>query len=317
LITPATLFHSDVFVLKSNSQLAASVTLFLATALWGIFWLPLRHIEERGIPGVWAVIAINIVPLLFLLPLVIYRRRQFFKDFKTKAVVGLAMGGGMALYAIAILYTTVLRTTLLFYMSPIWATLLAMVILKEQVNVKRWLAITTGFTGLLLILAGKDDSGIATSLNRGDVLALLSGVFWGYGTVIIKKSAEIPAIDLVPGQYFWATVIAVAVLLSTAGNSEFRVPDFRQWIDAAPFVIGFYVVLFLPTIFIATRIAQILSPGRVCLLMMSEVLVAGISAPLFAGESISLIEWFAGLLILAATVIEVYSAPATAETTTG
>ena len=295
--------------MKSTSQLTASITLFLATALWGIFWLPLRHIEAAGISGVWAVIAINIAPLLFLVPLVIYRRKLFFKNLKTKAIVGLAMGGGMAFYAIAILYTTVLRTTLLFYMSPIWATLLAMIILKEEVNAKRWLAIATGFAGLLLILAGKDNSGIATSLNRGDALALLSGLFWGYGTVIIKKSGEIPAIDLVPGQYFWATVIAVVVLLSTAGHSDFRVPDFRQWIDAAPFVIGFYVVLFLPTIFIATRIAQILSPGRVCLLMMSEVLVAGISAPLFAGESISLIEWFAGLLILTATVIEVYSSP--------
>jgi len=128
---------------------------------------------------------------------------------------------------------------------------------------------------------------------------------------------EIPAIDLLPGQYFWATVIGVGVLLTTVGTADFRVPSVEQWIDAIPFVIGFYVVLVLPTIFIATRIAQILSPGRACLLMMSEVLVAGISAPLFAGEPISLTEWFAGLLILAATVIEVYSAPEKVEATTG
>jgi len=299
--------------LKSDSQLAASITLFLATALWGIFWLPLRHIEALGISGVWAVIAINIAPLLSLLPLLIYRRRFFFKDFKTKTLVGLTLGGGMAFYAIAFLYTTVLRTTLLFYMSPIWATLLAMFILKEKVNAKRWLAIATGFAGLLLILTSKDNHSVATSLNRGDLFALLSGLFWGYGTVVVRKSAEIPAIDLIPGQYFWATVIGIAVLLSTVGNPDFRLPAFEQWIDAAPLVIGFYVLLVLPTIFIATRIAQILSPGRACLLMMSEVLVAGISAPLLAGESISPIEWFAGLLILTATVIEVYSAPAKPE----
>lgn len=296
--------------MKSDSQLTASITLFLATALWGIFWLPLRYIEGLGISGVWAVIAINIAPLLFLLPLIIYRRRFFFNDIKTKAVVGLALGGGMAFYAIAFLYTTVLRTTLLFYMSPIWATLLAMLILKEEVNVKRWLAIATGFAGLLLILTGKDSLGVAASLNRGDLFALLSGLFWGYGTVVVKKSAEIPAIDLLPGQYFWATVIGIAVLLTTVGNPDFRAPNFEQLMDATPIIIGFYVLLVLPTIFIATRMAQILSPGRVCLLMMSEVLVAGISAPLFAGESISLIEWIAGLLILVATIIEVYSLPA-------
>lgn len=244
----------------------------------------------------------------------IYRRKYFLIDFNSKLIVGLALGSGMAFYAIAILYTTVLRTTLLFYMSPIWATLLAMLILKEQVNAKRWLAIATGFAGLLLILAGKDTSEVDSSFNRGDIFALLSGLFWGYGTVMVKKSAEIPAIDLVPGQYFFASIVAAAVLLTTTGNPEFNIPAFSQWLDAAPLVIGFFVLLVLPAIFINTRIAQILSPGRVCLLMMSEVLVAGISAPLFAGESISPIEWFAGLLILTATIIEVYSVPATVNT---
>ena len=248
-----------------------------------------------------------------MLPLIIYRRRLFFNEFNTKVVVGLAMGGGMAFYAIAVLYTTVLRTTLLFYMSPIWATLLAMLILKEQVNAKRWLAIATAFAGLLLILTGKDNPDFTTAFNRGDVFALLSGLFWGYGMVVVKKSAEIPAIDLIPGQYFWATVIGAVVLLSTAGNPEFRVPDMQQWMNALPLVTGFYVLLVLPTIFITTRIAQILSPGRVCLLMMSEVLVAGISAPLIAGESISLHEWFAGAMILTATVIEVYGTPESTE----
>jgi len=300
--------------LKSDLQLTASITLFLSAALWGIFWLPVRVIEGLGISGVWAVLAINIVPLLFLLPLVIYRRKYFLIDFNSKLIVGLALGSGMAFYAIAILYTTVLRTTLLFYMSPIWATLLAMLILKEQVNAKRWLAIATGFAGLLLILAGKDTSEVDSSFNRGDIFALLSGLFWGYGTVMVKKSAEIPAIDLVPGQYFFASIVAAAVLLTTTGNPEFNIPAFSQWLDAAPLVIGFFVLLVLPAIFINTRIAQILSPGRVCLLMMSEVLVAGISAPLFAGESISPIEWFAGLLILTATIIEVYSVPATVNT---
>jgi len=295
--------------LNLNSQLAASVTLFATTALWGIFWLPLRYIEDRGISGTWAVIAINIVPLLFLIPLIIYRRKVFFTNLKTKALVGLAMGGGMAFYAIAILYTTILRTTLLFYMSPIWATLLAMLILKEKVNAGRWLAIATGLAGVILILSGEDNLGVRSGITRGDVFALLSGLLWGYGTVVVRKSTEVPAIDLVPGQYFWASVIAIVVLLTTINTPEFRSPNFEQWVDAIPVIFGFYVVLVLPTLFIATRIAQILSPGRVCLLMMSEVLVAGISAPLFAGESILLIEWLAAWLILTATLIEVYSTP--------
>ena len=220
------------------------------------------------------------------------------------------MGGGMAFYAIAFLYTSVLRTTLLFYMSPIWATLLAMLILKEKINSGRWIAIAVGFVGLLLILSNKGETTINAGFNRGDLFALLSGLFWGYGTVVIKKSAEIPAIDLVPSQYLWATIIGVLVVLTTISHPEFRLPETQQLTEVLPLVFGFYVLLVLPTIIICTRIAQILSPGRVCLLMMSEVLVAGISAPLLAGESIAIIEWIAGLLIITATVIEVYNTPA-------
>lgn len=299
--------------LNKNSQLAPSVILFVTVALWGLFWLPLRHIEARGISGIWAVVNINIVPLLFLLPLVFYRRKYFLVDLKTKTLIGIAMGGGMAFYAIAFLYTSILRTTLLFYMSPIWATLLAMFLLREKANSGRWIAIAIAVTGLLLILSGKSDADLNVKLNRGDLFALMAGLMWGYGTVLIKKTNNIPTIDLVPAQYFWATVIAVIVLLTTAGNTDFRVPQFPQWMDALPLTIGFYVLLTAPTIFICTRIAQILSPGRVCLLMMSEVLVAGISAPLLAGESISLLEWLAGLLIIAATVVEVYSTTETDE----
>lgn len=293
--------------MNKNSQLTPSIILFVTVALWGIFWLPLRHIEAAGISGVWAVIAINIVPLAFLLPIIFYRRNTFFTDIKTKAIVGIAMGGGMAFYAIAFLYTSVLRTTLLFYMSPIWATLLAMLLLKEKVNMGRWIAISTGFVGLLLILSGKSATDFSNSFNRGDLFALLSGLLWGYGTVVVKKSNDIPAIDLVPSQYVGATVIAALVLLTTIGNTNFRIPELQQGIDALPLIIGFYALLVLPTIIICTRIVQILSPGRACLLMMSEVLVAGISAPLLAGESISTTEWLAGFIIISATVIEVYS----------
>ena len=240
--TTATYQH-DAIHLKNQSQLVPSIILFLAAALWGIFWLPLRHIESAGISGLWAVFAINVVPLTVLLPVVFYRRRFFSDKLKTKCLVGIGLGGGMAFYAVAILYTTVLQTTLLFYMSPVWATLLARVILKEQINPRRWLAIAVGFAGILLILSGTDTGTVGINLNRGDLFALLSGLLWGYGTVLVKGSSELPAIDLLPSQYFWATVISVVLIATTIGTQTFRTPDFSQWLSAMPVIVGFFVLI--------------------------------------------------------------------------
>jgi len=135
------------------------------------------------------------------------------------------------------------------------------------------------------------------------VFALLSGLLWGYGTVALKQNPQVPAIDVVSSQYFWACVAALTAALLLPGTPT--APSSAQWLDALPTILGFYVLLFLPSMYICTRVSQILSPGRVGILMMSEVLVAAISASLLAGESITTLEWIAGTLIVAATIIEV------------
>ena len=83
------------------------------------------------------------------------------------------------------------------------------------------------------------------------------------------------------------------------------IPTSAAWLASLPWLIGFYVVIFLPSLYLCIRGAQLLSPGRVGILMMSEVLVAGISAPLLAGEVISSTEWVATALIVLAAVIEI------------
>jgi len=277
--------------------------LFFTTALWGIFWLPLRKIEANGIPGIWAVIGIYLVPLTIMLPLVVYRRKSLLQHKRAVTIAGMAIGLGLCFYAVALLHTSIIRTILLFYMTPIWATLLAWLILKEKPNTTRWFAIGIGLAGVVLILSTKSSTGTTTALNIGDLLALLAGFSWGYGTVALKQNPHVPAIDVVPSQYLWACIAAVFAALMLPGTAT--APSAEQWINALPIIVGFFVLLLLPSIYICTRISQILSPGRVGILMMSEVLVAVISASLLTGETILPMEWIAGTLIVLATVVEV------------
>ena len=307
---------------KNQSDLTISIVVFLSAAIWGLYWLPLRKIEQAGITTSWSVLAIYVVPFLFLMPWVIVRRHALRSKAGPILLIGFPIGAALACYATGFLHTTVLRTTLLFYMTPIWSTLLALVFLQEKTSARRWLAIILGIAGLCLMLLGKDDQSAQTdAINWGDISALMAGIFWSVGTVLLRKAPQLDSFDIIPAQYLFA--IAFSAIFVWAGIStdnstlleqRATIPAFAAWVASLPWLIGFYVVIFLPSLYLCIRGAQLLSPGRVGILMMSEVLVAGISAPLLAGEVISSTEWVATALIVLATTIELTT---TIETTTG
>ncbi len=284
-------------------QLKYSILAFTAAAFWGLYWWPLREIEAVGITAEWSVIAVYLIPLIFISPVTYIYRRSIRENRRELLFIGLAAGIGLACYATAFLYTSIVRTVLLFYMMPVWATLMAIVFLNEKNSPRRWIAMLVGFAGLALMLGTGSNSAVSEPFNIGDLIALMSGIAWGAGTVLIRRWPHIEPLSILPGQYFFAMATGVVFLLTLTADRS--IPDASAWMQAMPYLIGFYVLIVLPTLYICARVAQILSPGRVGILMMSEVLVAGITAPLIAGESLTAIELIAAGLILFAGVIEV------------
>ena len=74
-------------------------------------------------------------------------------------------------YALSI--TPLARVTSLGFTVPLFATLLAMVVLGEVVRLRRWAAMFCGFVGTLVILR----PGLA-EIDQGSLLALLSAACW-------------------------------------------------------------------------------------------------------------------------------------------
>lgn len=291
---------------SSQEHFKYSVLAFSAAAFWGLYWLPLRKIEAAGISAAWTTFAIYLAPVVFLIPLCVVRRHSLRRDWRSLSLIGLFIGAALACYAIAFLHTTVLRTVLLFYSTPVWSTLLGIAFLNEKNNIRRWTAIAVGFMGLVLMLYTADTT-TTTGFGFGDAVALLSGLCWGAGTVLIRKSPQIDSTDIVPVQYLFAMLISLAFIVFNTDKASQTIPSLDAWLTAAPYIFGFYIIIILPTIFICLRAAQVLSPGRIGILMMSEVLVAGITAPLLLGETLSGREWLAAALIILAGVIEVTS----------
>ncbi len=294
---------------SANADLWPSVMVFLAAGLWGLYWWPLREVEAAGVHGLWSVLASYLVPLIALLPLAAMRRTQLLAHIKLICVIGAFVGAALALYACAFLYTSVMRTTLLFYLTPVWSTLLGMIFLAERPAWQRWVAMAIGFAGLCIMMLAGARAEHSQALNVGDLAAIAASLLWAIGSVLLRRFDHINSLDILPAQYFFAALFA-AVALMLAGQHA-QAPESAAWAAAMPWLIGYFVVVMLPSLYICIRGAQLISPGRVGILMMSEVLVAGISAPLIAGEMLSGIEWLAGCLIVMAGILEVSTPAAT------
>ena len=55
-------------------------------------------------------------------------------------IAGGLMGIGFVLYGLGLVAASVTKTTVLFYLTPVWATLFAYAALSESVGLERWLA---------------------------------------------------------------------------------------------------------------------------------------------------------------------------------
>lgn len=90
--------------------------------------------------------------------------------------------GAMLCFFTALSMTPIADVTALSFTAPLFATLLAVLILKEKLGWRRVAAIAAGFIGTLIVLR----PGFA-EISTGYILVLIAAVFWGACVIIIKK----------------------------------------------------------------------------------------------------------------------------------
>ena len=287
--------------LERLSDASLSILLFLSASVWGLYWFPLREIEEAGVIGTWSVVYMNACPLLILLPIVAVKWRLLRINTGPAIFISLAVGLGFTGYASGLVTAPVVRATLLFYLTPIWSTIIGIIWLSEPVTRGRIIAIALGLVGLVLLMAQAGET--SAPLGLGDLLAFSSGIFWAIGAATMKRYPETPILILTTGQFVGTSLASILV---TVLIFRTPLPPADAFVAAFPMAFFSSVLILMPTIVLIFRIAQLLFPGRVGVLMMSEVMVAIISAAiLLPEETMSLIQWSGAAVILTAAFVEV------------
>ena len=290
--------------LSKRPDFVPSITLLLSASAWGLFWIPLRYVSDNGFAGAWSTVGYFFVSCLLLVPLIAWRWRKLRAGGVALLITGLFSGGAIALYILSFLFTTVTNALLIFYLTPVWSTLLGRLCLGEALTTSRLLAVGLGIAGLWVIL-GSDD-GLPVPRNVGDAIALLAGILWAYAAVRLNQS-KAHAIEWVTMFMLCALGISVACLVFTP---EFAQPPAREDFFQDGFVLlCLLAALALPFNFAILWATNRLSPGRVGLLMLLEVVVGISVAAIITDEVYGLAEALGTALILCAAVVDIVCTP--------
>ena len=269
---------------REYEQRHALLIIFLASSFWGVLWVPMRHIEAMGLSGLWVVVLFHFLPALAMLPLIVRTAPSSGSDWGRAAVAGALMGAGFALYALGLVVASVTKTVILFYMTPIWSTVIAYFVLRERAGWGRWLAIAAALVGCALVTGVNRDE---LRFDPADLLGLLSGLFWALGSVMIRRYDGLNFVTVSFLQYLFGGIMALLAALYLGDP----IPQLNAFLQAIPPAFLASVVVFLPSVLLIFRIMQYVSPGLVGILMLSEALVAAVSAAFWLGETLSSTQW--------------------------
>lgn len=265
--------------------------------LWGLWWIPLRWLGGLGFDSLPLNALLYGAGAMVLLPFVA-RDGGIIKRPPLVLASGIALGFALIAWNLALLHGEVVRATLLFYLSVVWASLMEWVVLHRRPRPVRIIGVLLGLGGAWILLGG--DGGPPVPRGIGDWFGLVSGLLFAIAVTIASVTKELDSREQTCVAFITGAVIGCAATLALPGG----VPSPTVAPQAYMAVIAVAVVILLPTCLLLFWGARALPPGRVSLLMLLEVVAAAVSASTIAGETFGAKEAAGCGLIMAAGLLE-------------
>lgn len=285
---------------QDRHTVLASLIVVGTGAFWGVYWLPVRVLEGWGMAGAWGTVAITVAAVLVLLPLAIVKGTNLAQANRV-ALASIALGGAaFALYSIGFIYGRVAIIILLWFLSPVWSTLIARYLMGWKTPPLRMVAIVLGLLGLMVMLGA--DGGVPLPRGAGEWMSLSGGILWSFSTTGIRVKSDVPTITAT--LVFALGAAVTALVLAPMLEPIPTIPDQHSLkvVGVSLLTGGIWWGLTLIALMWAT---VRLEPARVSILLMVEVFVGAVTAALFADETLHAIEIAGGVLVLFAGVLEV------------
>ena len=280
-------------------SLLPAFALALNAFTWGVSWWPFRQIQGLGLHPLWAT---AVVYTLTVIVITLWRPSAWRHLVRTPAlwVLVLAAGTTNASFNWAVTVGDVVRVVLLFYLMPLWAVLLARLVLGERLTPLAGLRVVLALTGAAIVL-WPAQGGLPLPRALPEWLAVLGGFSFALNNVMLRRQAGHPRASLALAMFCGGFVVAgvAATLLAGQGVVPWPPAPAWPWALAAAALSLWFLAGNLALQYGAAR----LSANATAVIMITEVLFASVSAVLLGAGVLSAPLLAGGALIVGAAVL--------------
>ncbi|MDE2401212.1 MAG: DMT family transporter [Burkholderiales bacterium] len=267
--------------------------------VWGLSWWPLRQLHALGLHPLWAT------ALFFLIGLVLTLAWQpsawtDFRRCRALWVLALAAGATNTAFNWAVSIGEVVRVVLLFYLMPLWAVLLAWLMLGERLTWAALGRVLLALAGAWLVLRPVDAAWPVFS-GLPDVLAVGGGFGFALTNVLLRQQAHRSASARSLAMFLGAALLPGVLAYGLAAQGI--IPSWPAW--DVRWVLG---AAALGLTVVAANVALQYSAARLpvqisSVVMLTEILFAAGSAVWLAGEMLTPTLLIGGALISLAALL--------------
>lgn len=266
--------------------------LLIGASLWGVIWYPMRLLEGGGLGGIWLTLTLYGAALVASLPRTASAIPEFTRRPALLMLLMVAAGWTNIAFVEAVLEGNILRVLLLFYLSPLWATLMGWLFLREHITRVAFTSLVIAMSGALLML-WNPVLGLPWPQGKPDWMALTSGFAFALSNVVVRKMQDISI--AAKALSVWAGVVVVAVIMIAA--LSLPVPQPSGSIFAGAVMLGVLGIM-LMTLLVQYGVTH-MPVHRSAVIALIELVAGAVSQQLLTDEMVTVREWVGGALIVA------------------
>jgi drug/metabolite transporter (DMT)-like permease len=284
---------------------APALALTFNAFAWGVSWWPFRQLGALGLHPLWSTV---IVYALAIGLITLARPRAWGALLATPVLWWLVVAAGTtnAAFNWAVTIGDVVRVVLLFYLMPLWAALLARIVLHERLS--RWalLRMAMALCGAAIVL-WPAHGGFPMPSGLADWLGVLGGFSFALNNVMLRRHRAQPEAVRALAMFAGGMVVAGGLGLALATQGRIAWPPQPEGLWPLG-VLALGVWFLLGNLALQYGTAR-LSAHATAVIMLTEIVFAAASALALGGGVLTAQLALGGAMIMLGAGLAAFETP--------